>query len=257
MVKIQLQIKLITYFGYALIGLFACLMVSALIGGFTLLQHQIWVEHTNSVLKQVEIAEQFYQSADYAGRNRVISGLNPANLVEKREKAIAEISKIREIVSDNPEQMDTLNSLEADMRRRFENQDTQAETTVKNDTTIQYNLDLISKSVQFTESVDHLFSKIKIHELNLLQLERLPRLTFYQWGLMVFTIILLIVLVGIIITLIVFHRRLLRRLLFLGEKFDDFIHKTETDSEMERELIEFKKFIDNETDTLPKTLSEA
>lgn len=256
MFNIEYQLRLIGVFAKILIGLVFMLIVGVGFGASTLIEHQKWVEHTNSVLNQIEIAESAYSNADYAGRNQIVHSTN-IDLTPQREKALNEIANLRSKISDNNEQINNIAVLKSAIENRFKVQDEQIATIERSSDSISYKLDTVVKSIQFTEAVEKLFAEIKITEYNLLQNNRMPRLVSTQWQAVYFIIALLLILIGIIVLLVFSHKKLLKRMLVVGEKMDLYLEISEADEKFQQDFHKFAEFIKNESSVLPIEVSRS
>lgn len=209
--NIHQQLKSIVYCFAALIGLILLLIASGAFGVKTLTQRQAWVDHTNYVMNQIEITEQEFSNADYAGRNQVITGMINTKLPVMRETALENINILKTLTQDNPNQFESLNLLDTAIRDSFKTQDEQFNNVVRTPDAVIYRLETTTRRARFTELIDGLFVHIKLNEINLLRDNRMPRLTMWQWRLVYFTAVVIFLLLTVAVILFIFHIRLLNR----------------------------------------------
>lgn len=243
--SISLQLQLITYFFVGLLLLIALLLISAAFGVSTLRQHQAWVDHTNEVLREIEITQRLYAEADYQAQSRISTGQEAPQLADARQKVFDAIARLREKTIDNADQTVKCDSLAAAIRQRFETQDIQAATAQPNGDRVD--LDKLSV-VQMSESakrIDILFYNLQLNELSLLQQNRMPRLTYWQWILVYFTFAVMTLL--LIVTSVLFYlcRRYIRRNLLVGRKMDEVIHTTDARDavKLQKQIKKFRDWV--------------
>lgn len=152
-----------------------------LFGASYIKEYQKWNDHSNRLINEIEIARNQFQSADYTGRNRNLSGSNQADIEALRAESLASIGNLKKVVSDNPKQVKNLGDLETAIRNRFITQDEQYQSLKREMNTITYTLDTLTKGTFYLESVESLFAEIKLTELNILRLERSPKIFQSQW----------------------------------------------------------------------------
>lgn len=251
--RIQEQLRLVIYCFILHLGLLFLLFASGVIGVQTLLQRQKWVDHTNFVLNEVEFAERAFSDADYAGRNQTLAGESNPKVETYRQIAFERLATLKETVADNPVQVENITTLESVMRSNFKIQDEQLQSAVKTNESITYKLDQTAQKMQFAESINNLFTRIKINEMILLRDDRMPRLAMWQWRLVYFTGVILLLKLIVTIALFFFHIRLLRRQVQVIKYMDEMKHKSESGQNVnERELEKLLHFIrqDNQSGTL-------
>lgn len=244
MMKVHQQLKTITYCFAALIGLILLLIFSGAIGVKTLMQRQTYVDHTNYVMNQLEIAEREVTSADFAGRNQIISGVPNNKLSSLRQTALDKIEEIKQIVADNPAQVENIDSLTAAVTENFKIQDEQMRNVVKTDESITYRLDTTARRTAYNEAIETLFIRTKLTEINLLRNDRMPRLAVWQWRIVYFTAVVITLLLGMTIALFVAHIRLLKRNITAIALMEQAIQKSDlSDSQLHKELDILSKFV--------------
>lgn len=225
---IHKQLKAIVYSFVVLLILILMLIGSGIFGIKTLQQRQVWVDHTNYVMNQIEIAEKEFSSADYAGRNQVITGVKHPKIDLLRGSALEKIKEIKQIVEDNPVQLTNLDSLMAAIDQSYKIQDEQFDNVIKTDDSLIYKIDTTSRRIQYNETIDALFIRIKLNEMNLLRDDRMPRLAMWQWRIVYITGVIVFLLGVVSVILFVFHVRLLQRNILVTNFIEEAKHRSDT-----------------------------
>lgn len=207
---IHKQLKSIIASFIALIGL--VLIVFALGGIFinTLMIRQQWIDHTNDVMSEIDNAEQLFNDADYAGRNQILSGVVNDKIGESREKTLKQLDRLQQLVTDNGEQVENVDSLRTTIDSSWKVQDTQIGSVIKTDKGVFYPTEGITLRSQYMQSIDTLFQRLKVNELNLNRLDRTPRLILWQWRIIKLAGFVLTLLLIILIILFINHVKILR-----------------------------------------------
>lgn len=249
--SINLQLQLITYFFAGLLALLLLLILSGVFGVSTLLQRQEWIEHTNTVIEQVGVAERLYTEADYQARLRLSSGKDAEGLSENREKVFKAIEMLRASTGDNSAQTVRCDSLVTHVKQRFAAQDEQFKSRRANGLTIEFDKALVAQNNEFAKTIEVLFANLQLHEFNLLRLERMPRLYGWQWVLVYFTAALMVLILVVTTVWYYLIRRVLKRNQYVGQKIDETLHNGSTTDakKLVKELERFRGLI-LETDEL-------
>lgn len=252
MFKIQTQLKVINYCFGALIFLILLLIFSGMFGVKTLTQRQKWVDETNYVMNLTEIAERDFSKADFAGRTFLLTGSNNENLPALRQAAFESLAEVKKSIVDNPAQKENIESLEVAVRESFKTQDEQLQSVVKNGDSITYKIETTQRRTALIESVETLFTRIKINQLNVLRIDRMPRLALWQWRLVYFTGIVLGLLLAVSSALFILLIRLLRRNIEAIHYMEIALDNTESGrtSVPTKELEKLYLFLQNDVTTL-------
>lgn len=245
----KMRLKLIGYFFYATIILTVLIMA---IGGFvasTLVQYQKWVSHTNQVLEQTDATKESYSSAHYSARLSIITG-DKTDLGEQRNRVLNNLTVLKQLTADNNEQINNIVALESSAKALFSIQDAQAESVNKESSTITYNADQASNAIQLHHTVESTFYQIKQHEYNQLNLVRMPQLINWQWRLTVVAFFLIAMLMTALIIKFINTKKLLSRMIYLSERMDDLVEKTDGDVQLREELPKFQDYLEGKRDEL-------
>lgn len=183
----NLKLTLIRIF----LGLKIVFNVLLIIGGFVAADQiskiQFWNDHSNNVLNEIEIVRKQFQTADYTGRNKNITGINENDLNSLRQDVYQGIDHLKIVVGDNPGQVKKLDELKGVVVNRFLSQDEQFRSIKRENNTITYPYELVAASSIYLENIESLFYDIKMTEINLLRLERAPNVFKWQWRTIYFT----------------------------------------------------------------------
>lgn len=236
----KLQLTLFRIFLATKIGLNIIIALAVIMGAGTLRENQKWVDHTNLVINEVEIVRNQFQTADYTGRNRNLKGIRAADLGALRQEVFAGIDRVKLIVSDNPRQIENLGELATAIQNRFNSQDEQLSLIQRGETTITYPLAQVSRSSEFMEAIEGVFSEIKLNEINLLRLERQPALILWQWRIVYSLLAAIAFQFAMTIYLNIAYQRQLKKSIYVGErlkekglkKLDDYLNGISTKYEL-------------------------
>lgn len=210
------------------LGIKVLLNIAAIVGvgfgGSTLLENQKLVDHTNEVISEIEIVKNEYQTADYTGRNRNLTGTNGYNLPNLRQSAYDGVQRLKVTVSDNAEQLNNLGLLQIALEKRFQSQDEQYQQLTRQGGTISYPIEVVARGAQYTETIEALFSTLKFNEMNLLRLERQPQLSITQWRIVRGMFVILLINFAITIYLNLKFQKVLSRAIYAGSLIKEAKH---------------------------------
>jgi CHASE3 domain sensor protein len=245
----KMRLKLIGYFFYATIVLTVLILA---IGGFvasTLVQYQKWVSHTNKVLEQTDSTKESYSAAHYAARLKIVTG-HEKDLSEQRDRVFQNLALLKQLTADNNEQLSNLTVLEASTKHLFAIQDTQAASVMKQGSTLVYDAEQVNSSIQLHHTIETTFYVIKQHEYNQLNLVRMPQLIEWQWRLTAAAFFLVAMLIVVLIIKFMNTKKMLSKMIYLSERIDDLVEKTDSDVQLRDELPKFQDYLEGKRNEL-------
>lgn len=244
-----MRLKLISYFFYATIVLTVLILA---VGGFvasTLVQYQKWVSHTNQVLEQTDATKESYSSAHYVARLNIVTG-NNTDLSAYRKRVFDNLTALKQLTADNTEQITNLTVLESSARHLFDTQDAQARSTDNNGSALISNAEQVNNAIQLHFTIETTFYQIKQHEYNQLNLVRMPQLINWQWRLTAVAFFLVAMLIVVLIIKFMNTKKMLSKMIYLSERIDNLVEKTDTDIQIRDELPKFQDYLEGKRDEL-------
>lgn len=248
--KLKRQMQMINYFYYAIMATIICLIIVGVFGIITLLESQSWVDHSNSVISEIKSARKKFLGADYAGRNRIFTNAKNEELTNLRQDALTSIKNLKSSVVDNELQTESINQLLTSVESRFQAQDQQFSTIVRDGDKIIYDLDVIAKNVAYTENVETLFSQLELNELSLIRLERMPRLVTWQWIITILGFVMIGILLTAMVAVFVLHRKTLKRMILLTEQINKAVHESAQEDSILKDLAHFSEYLKGAKDEI-------
>jgi ABC-type sugar transport system permease subunit len=214
------------------------LIVGGVIAAVWISKFQYWSDHSNRAINEVEIVRKQFQTADYTGRNRNLTGIESNDLGGLRQEAMSSLDRLKTIVSDNPKQLENLDQLKREMVGLFTVRDEQFRNVRRENGSIIYPSDSVMKNISYLENVETLFYEIKMVEIDLLRLERAPTVFRWQWYTIYFTGFVIAASLAVTIYLNVVLQQHVIRGLMLARKME----KAKTVEEKEFVKVPIKTF---------------
>jgi ABC-type sugar transport system permease subunit len=196
------------------------LIVGGTIAAAQISKFQFWSDHSNKVINEIEVVRKQFQTADYTGRNRNLTGVESNDLQGLRSEALSSLDRLKTIMPDNQKQIEHLDQLKREMIGLFAVRDEQFRNVKRENGSIIYPSDSVMKNVTYLESIETLFYEIKMVEINLLRLERAPTVFRWQWYTIYFTGIVIIVSLAVTIYLNIVLQRHVIKGLMLARKME-------------------------------------